>query len=83
MPNTYIDVPLEELAEEVTYLAPKPFKCCPCGSERKSIIGVTKTDVVYKCPRCGSSWLRSERCQMCGEKATQVIRGFGICDQCK
>jgi hypothetical protein len=58
------------------------FKTCPCGSQRKDIIGVTKTDVVYQCLSCGSSWLRSERCQCCGFPSAKVINTFGICEPC-
>ena len=74
-----LDFDLSTLANVATM---KPFQSCPCGAQRKEIIGVTKTDVVYRCPTCNSSWLRSERCQACAAPATKVINGFGACESC-
>jgi hypothetical protein len=82
MPDLDFDInTLVDTCTTDTYTV-KPFQCCPCGSQRKDIIGVTKTDVVYQCLSCGSSWLRSERCQQCAAPATRVINGFGACELC-
>jgi hypothetical protein len=75
-----IEFDINDLKDVV--LALKPFRSCPCEAQRKEIVGVTKTDVVYRCPSCGSSWLSSERCQQCAAPATTVINTFGICERC-
>jgi hypothetical protein len=76
------DFDINELSNVTSLPTAPPFKTCPCGSQRKEIIGVTKMDVVYQCLSCGSSWLRSERCQICAAPATEVINGFGACATC-
>jgi hypothetical protein len=77
-----LDFDINTLVDTCTTDTYKPFKCCPCGSQRKEIVGVTKTDVVYRCLSCNSTWLRSERCQACAAPATQGINSFGACESC-
>jgi transposase-like protein len=81
---SYNEIPLEELADEVSFLAPKSYKSCPaCSESKKRFIGSSEGFSLYQCPTCQHQWRADEACAWCGGPPDRIINAQGICDQCK